>query len=89
MSPRPGGLCQSAPLCGCRGGLPHQHAVCGPAVGADVPTGKDPGGVQRGPPPARHDPAGLCGPGAQYPLQTLTDDVYEGFRQLSLLFSSG
>lgn len=63
-----GGLCQNSPLCRSRHRLPHQYAVCVPAVGADLSTGQDAGGVQRGPPPALHDPACLRRPGAQYPL---------------------
>lgn len=42
-----------------------------PAVSADVPTGQNPRGVQLGPPPALHDPAGLRSLGAQYPFQSL------------------
>lgn len=67
--PLTGGQCQDPPLCGSRNCLSYWNAVCVPAVGADLPTGQDPGGVLRGPPPALHDPAGLCGLGAQYPPQ--------------------
>lgn len=68
-----GGQCQSSSLRGSGNRLPHQHAVRVPAVGADLPAGEDPAGVQRGAPPALHDPAGLCSPGAQYPPQPQTD----------------
>ena len=63
----PGGFCQSSPLRGSGRGLPVQHALCVPAVGADLPTGQDPGGIPGRTRPGGNDPAGADRPGAQYP----------------------
>lgn len=53
-----------------------------PAVSIDLPTSQDPGGVQRGPPPALYDPAGLRSPGAEYPLQPQTDGSFRACQVL-------
>lgn len=67
-----GGFCQSPPLRRSRSGLPVQHAVCVSAVGSDLQTGQDPGGVSSGSPSPGDGPAGTDRPGAQYPVLCLS-----------------